>query len=140
MRVLKNGKAYDGADAICTALGQIWDEVVEVDYSFEREHQHNHTIGSHKPTSWSMGKETPNGTLTVMMNQIVALEQAAPNGNIIDIKPFDFNVTFTDDYNQIVNDTVVWKFASWGRKVNTEMGLAQQFNMFVLDVKPNNVK
>lgn len=140
MRVIKNGKAYDGADAICSALGQIWDEVTEVSYGIDREHQLNHTIGSYKATSWSMGRETPNGTLTVMMNQITALEKASPDGNIINIKPFDFNVTFADDYNAIVNDTVVWKFASWGRTVNTEMGLAQQFNMFVLDVKPNNSK
>ena len=140
MRIIKNGKAYDGADAICTALGQIWDEVVEVEYSADREHKHNHTIGAHKPTSWSMGNETYSGRLVVMMNQIVALEKAAPNGNILDIKPFDWNTTFADDYNEIVNDTVVWKFQSWGRKVNTEMGLAQEFNMFVLEVKPNNVK
>ncbi len=140
MRVIKNGKAYDGADAKCTALGQIWDEVVEVEYGADREHQHNHTIGSIQPTSWSMGKEAYTGRLVVMMNQIVALEKAAPNGNILDIKPFDWNTTFADDYNEIVNDTVVWKFQSWGRKVNTEMGLAQEFTMFVLEIKPNNVK
>lgn len=137
MRVLKNGKAYDGGDAICTALGQIWDEVVEVSYSIAVEHQLNHTIGSRKATSWSMGKETPSGSLTVMMNQAVSLEKAA-GGRLVDIKPFNFNVTFADDYNELINDTIIWKFASQGRTVNTEMGLAQQFDMFVLDVQQSN--
>ena len=123
-RVIKNGKAYDGADAIMTALGQIWDEVVEVSYNTDREHQHNHTIGAHKPTSWSMGNETYQGSLTLMMTQAVALDKAA-NGRLIDIKPFDANFTFADDYNDIANDTVVWKFPSQGRTINTEMVLAQ---------------
>jgi hypothetical protein len=139
MRILKNGKAYDGADATFTALGQIWDEVVEFSYSINLEHQHNHTIGSHRPTSWSMGKETYQGSLTLMMNQAVSLEKAA-GGRIVDIKPFDVNVTFADDYNEIVNDTVVMKFASQGRAINTEMGLAQQYDIFVLDIKPVNSK
>lgn len=140
MRVIKNGKAYDGADAICTALGQIWDEVVEVTYSANREHQHNHTIGAHRPTSWSMGKETYQGSLTVMMNQAVSLEKAVPNGDLLNVKPFDFNITFADDYNELVNDTVTWKFASQGRTINTEMGLAQQYDMFVLSVSMNNAR
>jgi len=139
MRVIKNGKAYDGADAIMTALGQIWDEVVEVSYNTNREHQHNHTIGAHKPTSWSMGKETYEGSLTLMMNQGVSLEKAA-KGSLIDIKPFDANFTFADEYNEIVNDTVIWKFASQGRTINTEMGLAYQYDMFVLSVNYNNAK
>jgi len=137
MRVIKNGKAYDGADAIFTALGQIWDEVSEFSYSINLEHQHNHTIGSHRPSSWSMGKETYAGSLTLMMNQAVSLEQAA-GGRLVDIKPFDVNVTFADDYNAVVNDTVVMKFASQGRTINTEMGLAQQYDIFVLDVIPTN--
>ena len=141
MRVLKNGKAFDVADAICTALGQIWDEVVSVSYATSREHQANHTLGAHKATSWSMGKETCTGTLTLMMNQVVALQKAAKalGGSLIDIKPFDFNVTFADDYNEMVNDTITWKFQSEGREVNTEMGLAYQFEMFVLNVNNVNV-
>ncbi|GAB6121652.1 hypothetical protein [Dysgonomonas termitidis] len=138
MRIIKNGKAYDGADAIFTALGQIWDEVVEFSYNITREHQLNHTIGAHKPTSWSMGKESYEGSLTLMMNQAVSLEKAVPGGELINIKPFDVNITFADDYNELINDTVVCKFASQGRTVNTEMGLAQQYDMFVLEIKPNN--
>lgn len=141
MRVIKNSKAYDGADVKCSALGQYWDEVVACSYSSNREHQPNHTLGSHKMTSWSMGKETNQGSLTLMMNQAVSLQKAArmQGGSLLDIKPFAFNVTFSDDYNALVNDTIVWKFASEGREVSTEMGLAYQYEMFVLSVDSNNV-
>jgi len=136
-RIIKDGKAYDGGDAIITALGQILDEVVEFSYGTEQEHKLNHTIGSNKPSSWSMGKVTYTGSITLMMNQAVALEKAA-KGDLLAIKPFDINTTFADDYNEVVNDTVVCKFASQGRDVNTEMGLSKQYNLFVLDINYNN--
>jgi hypothetical protein len=84
-----------------------------------------------------MGKIDDTGSITLFMNQAVALEKAA-KGDLLAIKPFDINVTFTDEYNEVVNDTVVCKFASQGRDVNTDMGLAHQYDLFVLDVVYNN--
>ena len=100
-RIIKDGKAYDGGDAIITALAQIWDEVNEFTYGTSQEHQLNHTIGSNKPSSWSMGKVTYTGSITIMMNQAVALEKAA-KGDLLALKPFDINVTFSDDYTNLV--------------------------------------
>lgn len=136
-RIIKDGKAYDGGDAIITALGQIWDEVVEFSFGTSQEHKLNHTIGSNKPSSWSMGKVTYTGSITLMMNQAVALEKAA-GGDLLAIKPFDINTTFADDFNEVVNDTVVCKFMSQGREINTEMGLSKQYDLFVLDIDYNN--
>lgn len=138
-RIRKDGKAYDGGDAVITALGQIWDEVSELSYGTTMEHQKNYTIGSRKASSWSMGKIDDTGSITLMMNQAVALEKAA-KGDLLSVKPFDINVTFADDYNEIVNDTVVCKFASQGREINTEMGLSKQYDLFVLDIKYNSIK
>lgn len=139
MKVIKHGKAYDGQDAVITALGQIWEEVTEVSYGTEVEHQANHTVGSRKATSWSMGKESNEGSITMMMNQSVALEKAC-GGRLVDIKPFPINITFVDDYNEIVNDTIIAKFTGQGRQVNTEMGLQRQYTLFVVDVDLNNVR
>ncbi|MDR0829646.1 MAG: hypothetical protein LBN95_06005 [Prevotellaceae bacterium] len=138
MRLRKDGKAYDGGDAIVTALGQIWDEVSEIDYGSEMEHQANYSIGSREATSWSAGKVSHNGTISMLMKQAVALEKAA-RGNLLNIKPFDINVTFTDEYNEVVNDTITCKFASMGRTVNTDMGLSRQYNLFVLYNDYNNI-
>ena len=49
------------------------------------------------------------------------------------------NVTFVDGYNKVVNDTILAKFQSQGREVNTEMGLNKQYELFVLEVEYNNV-
>lgn len=137
MKIRKDGKAYDGCDVVVTALGNQLDGVSAIEYGSSQEHQHNYSLGSRRPTSFSMGKISHTGSITMYMHQIVALEKAA-GGSLLNIKPFDINVTFIDEYNAIVNDTVVAKFASEGREVNTEMGLAKQLELFVLDINPNN--
>ena len=120
------------------ALGQMWEEVVEIDYNTTQEHQKNFTLGSRRATSWSQGKIEDTGSITMMMNQAVSLENAC-NGDLLNIKPFPINVTFVDGYNQIVNDTILAKFQSQGRTVNTEMGLSKQYELFVLEVTYNRV-
>ena len=133
MKIRRDGKAYDGGDATVFALGQMWEEVVEIDYNTTQEHQKNFTLGSRRATSWSQGKIEDTGSITMMMNQAVSLENAC-NGDLLNIKPFPINVTFVDGYNQIVNDTILAKFQSQGRTVNTEMGLSKQYELFVLEV------
>lgn len=138
MKIRRDGKAYDGGDATVFALGQMWEEVVEIDYNTTQEHQKNFTLGSRRATSWSQGKIEDTGSITMMMNQAVSLENAC-NGDLLNIKPFPINVTFVDGYNQIVNDTILAKFQSQGRTVNTEMGLSKQYELFVLEVIYNRV-
>ena len=138
MKIRRDGKAYDGGDATIFALGQFWDEVTEIDYGSTQEHQKNFTIGSRRATSWSIGKVDHTGSITMMMNQAVNIENAC-GGDMLSIKPFTINITFTDGFNQIVNDTVLAKFQSQGRTVNTEMGLSKQYELFVLEVQYNRV-
>lgn len=138
MRVIKNGKAYDFGDVKITALGQFWDEVVEISYSTTQDHQVNHTIGSNEASSWSRGKIMHVASITLMMSLVSNLEKAA-KGSLLAIKPFDINITFADEFNEIVNDTITVKFQSQGRTVNTEMGLSQQFELFAIYNDYNNV-
>lgn len=137
MKLRKDGKAYDGSDATIFALGQLWEEVTAIEYATTQEHQKNYSLGNYAATSWSMGKVDHTGSITLMMNQAVALENAC-KGNLLSIKPFPINVTFMNEYNQIVNDTILAKFQSQGREVNTEMGLSKQYELFVLNVEYNS--
>ncbi|QEE51042.1 hypothetical protein FUA48_16095 [Flavobacterium alkalisoli] len=133
--VIRNRKAYDSADVEVTFNG-VSIEVVEITYDTEQEHQLNHTLKS-KATSWSRGKITPTATMTVMMHDIVPVEQAA-GGNLLNIAPFDINVTFINEFNVPVNDTIVAKFQNQGRDVTGDMGLNKQYTLFVLDIDHNN--
>lgn len=134
--IKKDGKAYDSGDVIITLLGNIANEVSEFTYGVAQEHQLNYGL-QNNPTSWSHGKKTPTATITMSMKEAVAIEDAA-GGDLLKIKPFDINASFVNDYNKIVNDTVVVKFKDQGREVNGEMGLMKQYELFCLDIKFNN--
>jgi len=136
-RAVINGKAYDSVDVQVTIAGVPID-VEEITYEKKQEHQNNYSLGSKKPTSWSMGKEEYSCTITIPMHAISPIEKAA-GGDLTKIKPFAINVTFVNDYNDIVNDTIIAKFQNQGREVTGDMGLKKQYELFVLDMDLNNL-
>lgn len=136
--VYKNGKAYDSGDVHIAMFGSLSYEVTEITYGTEQEHQANYSLGSNEMTSYSMGKKSHTGTITIRMASASAIEKAA-GGDLMNIKPFDINVTFINESNDIVNDTVTAKFASQGRDVGGDMDLKKQYTLFVLGVKYNNL-
>jgi len=130
--VRKNGKAYDSGDVVVTIDGIIYDEVKEITYATEQEHQVNHSLANNA-TSWSMGKKTHSGSITLYMASVVALEKSV-GGDLLRKRPFDIQVSYVNEYNEIINDTVTAKFQSQGREVTGDMGLAKQFDLFVIGV------
>jgi len=130
--IRKNGKAYDSGDVVIVFDGEVIDEVKEISYSTEQEHQVNHSL-SNKATSWSMGKITNKATITLYMPAIVKIEKKA-GGDLLKKAPFDIQVTYVNDYNEIVNDKITAKFQSQGRDVTGEMGLSKQFELFAIDI------
>lgn len=133
--IIKNKKAYDSGDVEVFINGEAID-VVEITYDTEQEHQLNHTLGNNA-TSWSKGKKTHSASVTLMMHDAVLLEKAA-KGDLLAVKPFDINVSYVNDYNEIINDTITAKFMKQGREVTGDMGLNKQYDLFVLAIKFNN--
>jgi len=134
----KNGKAYDAGDVSVTLFGRMDYEVTEVTYNTDQEHQPNFSLGSNRMTSFSMGKVTNTGTITMRLASASLIEKAA-GGNLLAIKPFPINVTYVNDDNDIVNDTILAKFQSQGREVGGDMDLKKQYQLFVLGVEYNNL-
>lgn len=130
--VRKNGKAYDSGDVVVTIDGLIFDEVKEITYGTDQEHQANHSLAN-DATSWSMGKKTHKATITLYMAAVVMIESTVA-GDLLRKRPFDIQVSYLNEYNEIVNDTITAKFQSQGRDVTGEMGLAKQFELFVLNI------
>lgn len=130
--IRKNGKAYDSGDVVIVMDGILIDEVKDITYGTEQEHQVNHSL-SNDATSWSMGKITHKSTITLYMAAVVMLEKMS-GGSLLSKRPFDIQVSFVNEYNEIVNDTLTVKFQSQGRDVTGEMGLVKQFDLFVLNI------
>jgi len=136
--IKRNGKAYDSGDVQIAMFGSIDYEVTEIEYNTEQEHKKNHSLGSNKASSWSMGKIDDTATITIRLASISAIEKAA-KGSLLKIKPFDINVTFVNEYNDIVNDTLTVKFTDQGRSVDGGMDLKKKYTLFVIDIDYNNV-
>ncbi|GGE89422.1 hypothetical protein SAMN05443634_104109 [Chishuiella changwenlii] len=134
-KITRNGKTYDSVDVKCTINGAPI-EVTSLTYGNEQENQLNWTLGSSEATSWSTGKRTPSATMGIMMHDVTPLELAA-SGSILDIKPFNVQVTFTNENNVQVIDTLLVKFQKEGREVTGEMGLKMEYPLFALSVKLN---
>ena len=132
---MKNNKAYDSSDVEVFINGEPID-VIEITYDTEQEHQLNPTLKA-DATSWSMGKKTHTASISLMMQDAVALEKAA-GGDLLAVKPFDINVSYVNDYSEIVNDTITAKFMKQGREVTGDMGLNKQYDLFVLGIEYNN--
>lgn len=135
VRIIKNNKAYDSGDVFVFING-IPTDITEISYGTDQEHQLNYTLANN-PTSWSSGKKSYNATITMMMQDVSPIEKAA-NGDLLSIKPFNINVSFVNEYNDIVNDTILAKFKNQGREVTGDMGLNKQYELFVLDIEFNN--
>ncbi len=136
--VKRNGKAYDSGDVTVTLFGRMDYEVTEMTYNTEQEHQANHSLGSNKLTSYSLGKETNSGTITLRLASASIIEKAA-GGSLLRIKPFHINVSYVNDDNDIVNDSLLVKFQTQGREIGGDMDLKKQYTLFVLDTDYNNI-
>lgn len=133
-------RAYDKADVKIAMLGDLPAEVSEISYAKEVEHQLNYGM-RRKPTSWSMGKESYSGSITLSMHEVVKLEDAIVEGekDLTRIKPFKIFVSYINEYQKLITDKITAKFKNHGRDVNDDMGLSKQFELFVLDVEFNIV-
>jgi len=138
MRIMNNGKAYDSGDVQIALFGRIDWEVTGINYNTEQEHQANHSLGSNQQTSFSMGKVSHTGDITIRLASASTIEKAA-GGSILNIKPFPINVTYVNDDNDIINDTIMAKFQSQGRAVGGDMDLKKQYTLFITDIKYNNI-
>jgi hypothetical protein len=134
----KNGKSYDGGDVHIAMFSSIDWECTEITYNTSQEHQPNHSLGSNKQSSYSMGKISHESSMTLRLKSGSTIEKAAGK-SILAIKPFHINVTYLNDDNTLVNDTLLAKFQDTGREVNGDMDIKKQYKLFVLDIDYNNV-
>jgi hypothetical protein len=135
--IYRNGKAYDGGDVHIAMFGSIDHEVTEITYNTEQEHQKNYSLGSNRQTCFSMGKVNETGTMTLRLASTSSIEKAV-GGDLLAIKPFDINVSFLNEDNGLVNDTLTVKFQNQGRDVGGEMDIKKQYTLFILNIAYNN--
>jgi hypothetical protein len=100
---LINGRAYGWADISLNILGR---EVIgskAVSYSETQEKQNNFGSGN-RPVSRGRGRIEAEASVTLHMEEVIAIQAIAPGRNLANIRPFDIIVSYIDDSGNAVTD------------------------------------
>ena len=100
---LINGRAYGWADISLNILGR---EVIgskAVSYSETQEKQNNFGSGN-RPVSRGRGRIEAEASVTLHMEEVIAIQAIAPGRNLAKKRPFDIIVSYIDDSGNAVTD------------------------------------
>lgn len=133
---LINGKSYEYADIIMNVLGVPITGVTNIEYEDVQEMENIYGAGSN-PVSRGYGKNVPTAKITLLMEEVEALQTASATGRLQDIPEFDITVTFVDDAlvtrNHVVRNV---RFMANSRKTNTgDTSIPVELPLICSDIK-----
>lgn len=92
---LINGKSYEYADIIVNIMGVPIVGITSIDYE-EKQGMENIYGAGRNPVSRGYGKIEPTAKITLLMEEVQAIQLVAPLGRIQDIPEFDISVIYVD--------------------------------------------
>jgi len=101
---LINGRAYDHAQIRVNIAGVQVHSVTALNYTEEQEKANNFGVGN-RPVSRGHGAIEASGSITLGMNDVEAIRDAAPNGSLLQVPSFQIVVVF-DNPQKVVTHTV----------------------------------
>ena len=110
---LINGRAFDFAQIDAKVLGVSIASCTAVSYTEEQEKVNNFGAGS-RPVSRGHGAINASGSLTIGMNDIEAIRDAAPNGSLLQVPSFDITVTYLNEQKVVTHVLKNCEFLSDG--------------------------
>ena len=110
---LINGRAYDYAQIRLTIAGVQVHSVTAISYTEEQEKTNNFGIGN-RPVSRGHAAIEASASLTIGMNDVEALRNAAPEGSLLQIPSFDIVVTYDNSQGVITHVVKNCEFTSDG--------------------------
>ena len=99
---LINGRAYDFAQIDAKILGVSVSSITAISYTEEQEKVNNFGAGS-RPVSRGHGAINASGSITIGMNDVEAIRDAAPNGSLLQIPAFDVTVTYLNEQKVVTH-------------------------------------
>lgn len=117
---LINGLAMSWASATINVLGRDVVGVTGINYDDETQMEDLYGAGQ-MPVARAEGQYKANASIVLRVEEIVAIQNAAPNGRLQDIPPFDIVVKYIPkDASTIVTDIIKnCQFMTNGRAVKT---------------------
>lgn len=102
---LVNGTAYSWSQITVNILGVPVAGVSAINYNEEQEMQDNYGAGN-RPTARGYGRITTEGSITLHMEEVEALQAAVSTGRLQDIPEFDVVVAYLPEGGNIVTHTL----------------------------------
>lgn len=90
---LINGRTYDWGMVRASIGGVSTDNCAAINYDDSQEVEPVYAGGRY-PVGYGKGRIEPTGSITLLMEDVVALQGAAPGGRLQDIAPFDIVVSY----------------------------------------------
>lgn len=94
--VLVNGKSIDWGNVELVLFGVIVTGITELNYSRKRETKNNYGQG-YEPVGYGYGQVTYEADISIYLEEIQNVLQAAPGRSILEIPPFDIIVRFAGE-------------------------------------------
>lgn len=132
---LVNGRAYDYTEITIVILGVPLAGISSITYVTEQEKTNNFGTGN-QPVSRGRGAKEPSGSLEISMNDVESMRDVAPNGDLLDIPPFDIVVVFGNIQKIVTHTLKNVEFQNDG--VETTQGDTDVRRTF--DIMPSHVK
>lgn len=98
---LINGKTYSWGDIALVIFGKKIAGIVGVNYDQEQEKENIYGAGN-KPVARGYGNKKFTASITLLSEEVSALEAAVSNGDLTDIPPFDVVVSYMNDQRAVV--------------------------------------
>lgn len=116
---LINGKSYEFADIILNVMGVPIIGIVSIEYE-ERQNMENIYGAGRYPISRGYGKIEPTAKITLLMEEVQAIQNVSPLGRIQDIPEFDISIIYIDSAVTTVKHKLRnVRFMANNRKANT---------------------
>lgn len=110
-QVLINGRAYSWADLKVNILGVLIYGIMAISYEEKNDKENVYGAGG-KPVARGYGNTTFDGSITLSVEEVEALEKAAPSGSLAKIPPFSIVVAYVPDGSTKIK-TEILKFVEF---------------------------
>ena len=128
-----NGKLYDWADIVLTLAGVPVTGITAIEYKDEQDVTVKYGAGRY-PVGYAKGRITATGKITLLQEEVEAIQRQAPNGRLQDLAPFDITVSYLPDTGIVSKDRLrncmfknngrTWKEGDTGQEVELELVLS----------------
>ena len=132
---LINGRAYDFTQITVALLGVPTLGISSLNYTEEQEKVNNFGTGN-RPVSRGQGPIDSSGSIEISMNDVEALRDAAPDGSLLKIPPFDITVVFGNPQKPVVHVLKNVEFTNDGvESTQGDTDLKRTFDIVISNIK-----